>query len=469
MKRTIISVLLAAVVAVGASAAPIDEARALYDEGRYEEALAALETLQRRSPRDGNVNLLLGSTLMALGRGAEARTPLRTASDRGVAAATLALARLATEDYDVDGARELYDSYEKQMRRARKSVPDDVETDRSRLVAMENMLGRVERIEVIDSLVVDAADFFKAYRLSPEAGRLVSGATVRMPGVDVAYVPQNNTEILYAEADSAGVLTLMGAGILDDGTVESPAQLPGADLSGGGNAAWPFLMADGVTLYFANDGEESLGGYDIFMTRRTDDGYLQPQNVGMPYNSPYDDYLLAIDETTGAGWWATDRNRIPGKLTVYVFVPSATRVNIDPDDANLTALARMSDIALTRPAGADYSAIERAIESVGDGGAEDRRGGSESAFELALGDGKVYRSLSDFGNREARAAMAQAIDARAQIAAVSARLDDLREAYRRGDHSRSVMILNLEQQLEDARLRMAECTNRAIYLETAER
>ena len=145
MKRTIISALLAAVVAVGASAAPIDEARALYDEGRYEEALAVLETLQRRSPRDGNVNLLLGSTLMALGRGAEARTPLRTASDRGVAAATLALARLATEDYDVDGARELYDSYEKQMRRARKSVPDDVETDRSRLVAMENMLGRVER------------------------------------------------------------------------------------------------------------------------------------------------------------------------------------------------------------------------------------------------------------------------------------------------------------------------------------
>jgi len=111
MKRTIISALLAAVVAVGASAAPIDEARALYDEGRYEEALAVLETLQRRSPRDGNVNLLLGSTLMALGRGAEARTPLRTASDRGVAAATLALARLATEDYDVDGARELYDSY----------------------------------------------------------------------------------------------------------------------------------------------------------------------------------------------------------------------------------------------------------------------------------------------------------------------------------------------------------------------
>jgi len=29
--------------------------------------------------------------------------------------------------------------------------------------------------------------------------------------------------------------------------------------------AYPFLMADGVSLYFAADGEESLGGLDIFI------------------------------------------------------------------------------------------------------------------------------------------------------------------------------------------------------------
>ena len=83
------------------------------------------------------------------------------------------------------------------------------------------------------------------------------------------------------------------------------------------------MMSDGITLYYANDGDNTLGGYDIFMTRKGDDGrFLQPQNIGMPYNSPYDDYMLAIDEVTGAGWWATDRNQIPDSVTIYVFVPN---------------------------------------------------------------------------------------------------------------------------------------------------
>ncbi len=60
----------------------------------------------------------------------------------------------------------------------------------------------------------------------------------------------------------------------------------------------PFFMSDGVTLYYANDGDESIGGYDIFISRKGEDGFLQPQNIGMPYNSPYDDYMLAIDEVT---------------------------------------------------------------------------------------------------------------------------------------------------------------------------
>ena len=64
----------------------------------------------------------------------------------------------------------------------------------------------------------------------------------------------------------------------------------------------------------------------------------------MPYNSPYDDYLLAIDELTGVGWWATDRNRIPGKVTIYVFVPQELRRNVDPDNPDLISRARLTSI-----------------------------------------------------------------------------------------------------------------------------
>ena len=62
---------------------------------------------------------------------------------------------------------------------------------------------------------------------------------------------------------------------LADGSWEQPEPL-GDVLNEGGDANFPFLMSDGVTLYFANDGENSLGGYDIFIyaqQRRVD--YLQ--------------------------------------------------------------------------------------------------------------------------------------------------------------------------------------------------
>ena len=373
-------------------------------------------------------------------------------------------ARLAFLAYDVETARDMFDQYEALLKKKKKAVPEDVEAEMSRLTIMENMLGRVERIVVVDSIVVDADGFFRHYRLAPEAGRLVGGDAVRMSDIEMAFVPQNNSELLYAEADSAGFFRLMGAGVLDDGSVDTPAPLEGDDLAGGGNAEYPFLMSDGLTLYYANDGEGSLGGYDIFLTRRDDDGtYLQPQNMGMPYNSPYDDYLLAIDETTGAGWWATDRNQIPGKVTIYVFVPSETRINVDADDDSLVSLARLDDISQTQ-GGTNVEAVKARIAAVKPEGPAQRR---TPDFEIPIGNaGRIYTSLSDFSSTLARKAMAQAIDARVEIQRIESRLSDLRQQYAAGNHGLSVTILNLEQQLNDARQRYAEAVNLAISEET---
>ena len=376
----------------------------------------------------------------------------------------LTRAREYAAEYRPEEAREQYDAYEKAMRRARKEIPAQVEAERSALVMMENMLERVEQIEVFDSLTVDSADFFRYYRLSPEAGKILPGSAARIPGAPMAYLPQSNTEILYALPDSVGDYQLTGADILDDGTIDSPRPL-GVD-SGGGSSRFPFLMSDGVTLYYAHDGEGSLGGYDIFLTRRSDDSFLQPQNVGMPYNSPFNDYLLAIDETTGAGWWATDRNHIEGKVTVYVFKPSATRVNVDPGNPDHLLLARMADISLTQPQGADYTDIRRRIENISNATAAGQ--GAESAtFELQVGN-RIYHHLSDFSDTDARRAMGRAINARAAIASLTGRLAAMREEYRRGNRTREADILNMEQQLDEERNAYREAVNDAIAAETGQ-
>ncbi|GAB5409929.1 MAG: hypothetical protein BalsKO_22940 [Balneolaceae bacterium] len=77
---------------------------------------------------------------------------------------------------------------------------------------------------------------------------------------------------------------------------------------------WPFLNADGRTLYFSSDGHPGLGGSDLFVTRRIGEGWdnwTTPVNLGKNINSVLDDEDLAIPasgtvayftrETTGEG------------------------------------------------------------------------------------------------------------------------------------------------------------------------
>ncbi len=464
--RHIISAVLI-LFALSVAAAPIDDARRLYEQGEYEQALDRLQKLRKRTPRSGEINYYLGATLVALNRVDEAVEYLEVAQNRDYLEAPLMLARLASEDYRPDDALEYLNKYEAIFRKKKRNteLPDNIAPWRSRMVLMQNMLSRVERIEVIDSVIVDAENFFENYRLTSSAGKLVRGTTVMMPDIEVAYIPQNHTEMLYADADSLGVFSLMHANILDDGSIEQPGLLKGDNLGGGGNAEYPYMLSDGVTLYFANDGENSLGGYDIFLTHRTEDGCLQPQNIGMPFNSPDDDYFLVIDESQGIGWWATDRNHIPGKVTIYTFIPSQSRVNVEVEDTNLVALARLSDISLTQNPSVDYSEIRQRINQVS---SDDGRQSvtTEASFVLPIGSATtIYYQLSDFKSSQARSAMMQAIDARAQIVGLTRQLEQLRSRYSEGDYSVDTQILNLEQQLSESRNIYKNSINQAISLE----
>ena len=104
------------------------------------------------------------------------------------------------------------------------------------------------------------------------------------------------------------------------------------------NADYPYVLTDGITIYYASDGPGSMGGYDIFVTRynTNTDSYLMPENVGMPFNSPYNDYMYVIDEFNDLGWFASDRYQPEGKVCIYVFIPNSSKQvynyeGMDPD------------------------------------------------------------------------------------------------------------------------------------------
>jgi hypothetical protein len=59
----------------------------------------------------------------------------------------------------------------------------------------------------------------------------------------------------------------------------------------------PFLAADNKTLYFASKGHAGYGGYDIFVTHRLDDSWVNwsaPENLGPAVNGDLDDEFFSL-------------------------------------------------------------------------------------------------------------------------------------------------------------------------------
>ena len=328
------------------------------------------------------------------------------------------------------------------------------------------MLNRVEKIVVFDSINVPAEDFFTYYRLTPESGSLNStsvlpqGFAASQP--TVVFEPESGTEMMWSAPDEDNNYRLVSSVALYGNEWDTP-QPVGDHLGEGGDANYPFMMPDGITLYFANDGENSLGGYDIFITRRDGNSFFQPQNLGMPYNSPYNDYMLAIDETTGVGWWASDRNRLEGQVTIYMFIPADMRVNVDVNSPDLRERATLSSIRSTWEDGEDYAELRDKIAEI-----------SQSVHKMkarchfVMPDGKVITRPEQLHSSDARMALEQYIDLKKSIDENKAMLAKLRRQFASGDTSVADEILHLEKQELDDAVTIKQVANEVIEAEQAE-
>lgn len=425
----------------------LEEAKQLVESGDLETAIPMLEELAAASPKKGDINLLLGTALYYAGDHTGAKQQWEAALSKKVNVANLKLAELALMQYRTDDAEEFVETYRNGLKRGRKVLgPDESGDIDDRISRVSAMLDRVEKLVIIDSINVDSEIFFRQYGLAKSTGRFMLpseafNGTHQAAEPTVVFETGDGRERIWAVQNADNNFELVSAGPLSGGKWDEPSTL-GSHLNEGGDANYPFLMSDGMTLYFANDGENSIGGLDIFITRRDGDGFLQPTNIGLPYNSPYNDYLLAIDEEKGIGWWATDRNRIPDMVTVYVFIPSDMRVNYPVDSENLAERALITSYRDTWEDGKDYSGL---IALARKGSASDN-GDLQATpqFALSVPGRGTLTSLQDFRNTRARGLAKQWLDLRSQLDRKKTELASLRERYRKGDQSVSGKILDGE-------------------------
>ena len=84
------------------------------------------------------------------------------------------------------------------------------------------------------------------------------------------------------------------------------------------NEMSPFLSIDGTTLFFASDRDNSMGGYDLFFSRRDRKGeWGTPSNIGFPINTEANEICFVVDDDGSRAYLSSDRDGGFGGYDVF--------------------------------------------------------------------------------------------------------------------------------------------------------
>ncbi len=125
----------------------------------------------------------------------------------------------------------------------------------------------------------------------------------------VGYLGPEQEETLFFASDrdgGKGGMDIWYAPIRPDGQVDTAFNLEPLNTSY--NEVTPFFHSLTQQFYFSTEGFRSMGGYDILRTYYQPDGrWLEPENLGVPVNSSFDDLSYVLNRPGDKGVFATNR------------------------------------------------------------------------------------------------------------------------------------------------------------------
>ena len=448
--KKLLYILSVVLLCTGLQAQSLDQAKKLYNEGQYAEAKPAFERLVQRVPSNSSYNHWYGVCCFETGDYETAEKHLLVAVKRKVQESYRYMGDLYFLTYRFEEAVEMYEEYIDILTK-KKQETEEFEEKADLAKRGQRMLERVEDIQIIDSIVVNKHDILQAYQISDESGSLYSFNQFFEANDSVfssVYMNQKERNIYYGKRNTEGHFNLYTQSKLMDKWGDEK-QLPQNINSPESNNSFPFVLSDGATIYYASTNKESLGGYDIFVTRynTNTETYLTPEQMGMPYNSIYNDYMLVIDESKGLGWFVSDRFQPEDKACIYLFVPDATRSRIESEDIEEKRTRAMISSIHDSWKETNYSELIQLAYTEAAGVSAPQRD-----FEFIINDNTVYYTLADIKSPEAKSYYEKALGIRQQINELKERLEQSRTSYtsanQAGRTQLSARIIQDEQQLE---------------------
>ncbi len=463
MRKLYISCLLLSGLAGSISAQNIEQAKQLFLKGEYSEAKPLFQSLLKKAPSNANYNYWFGACEYETGNPEKAIPYLKKGAARKVTNAYKYLGLAYYDLYQFEEAQTSYEDYIQALTKSKQPI-EEAEKEMEGIKRAARMIKGVEKVTVIDSFTVDKKSFLNAYKISKEAGNIEMNADNN----GTSYTTENGNKMIFSQPDSNGNMQLYSRIKLINEWSEPEAI---KSLNADANVSYPFLMPDGITLYYSTDSKESLGGYDIFVTRYdSEEGkYLKPDNLGMPYNSPYNDYMYAVDEINNLGWFASDRFQPEDKVCVYVFVPNETKEVYDYEstDAQLIKqVALLTPLSVTQHNKEKVNKAKQQLQKLLTSTEYVRKSGD---FEFIIDDTHVYNELSDFRSADARKAYQQMIQKQKDYNALSTQLESKRDEYINASAAKksslAPSILDLEKRTEQLQKEIEEMIVKVRNLE----
>ena len=315
------------------------------------------------------------------------------------------------------------------------------------------LLPSTAKVMFIDSVVVDKDKFLEKIPLNPESGTIAYYDDFFHQKTQVPcglFRNELGDRCYFALGDTLKGTNLYSIDRL--GNEWSEPRLIEEFTEDFSNINFPFLMADGFSLYFSAESENSIGGLDIFLTMfdSSEGTFFKPENYGLPFNSTANEYFIAFDELDSLGWLVSDRYQPEGKVCIYTFVPTfpRKRIGADIDKDELINYAKLKSIKDTWGFGNRKEALARLAAmqqrtSVA-------RGGKGILF--IVNDRQTCQSESDFLSPTAKKLFSQYSELYNMLQLNEQRLENQRNAYIDGDTKKKAElkqpILRLEHDIE---------------------
>lgn len=439
------------------TAQELSQAKIDYKNKEYAKALPIFEQAYTSKPNDASYNLWYGVCLLETQNNLpKAEECLKFAVQKNLPDAFLYLGDLYVKTYRVSEAQTLYDRFAKLRPREKNTLTER----QSNLDNLERNISRTEDIQIIDSIIIDKKNLLSAYKLSTDMGELINYQHMfngQPKKESTVYINGTQTKIFFGEENN-GKVSLYSMDKLIDGQFNNKKKLLTDNFGFSGDLNYPFVMSDGLTLYFSAEDEEGMGGYDIYVTRYNlnNDTYLTPEKLNMPFNSTGNDYLMVVDENKGVGWFATDRFQPEGKVCIYTFIPSESVKLIESDDniyqENRAKIASIKD---TQTKGTNYSSLKALAKTE-----PIKKQVKAQDFIFVINDNYTYYTYNDFKSSSARNLFNEANEKRQNLIHILQDLDEKRTEYISASESRksslAPLILNLESKEKQVKKEIEE-------------